>query len=87
MRLLVVVVLELKVVKMLSNEKWAQLPQITGLIAKKTPIKVPIEYADFAFFPDLASELSEHTEINDHAIKLVDANFIRLSKSPAGVLR
>ena len=36
------------------------------------------------FSPDLASGLPEHTGINDHFIKLVDANgFIRLSKSPA----
>ena len=60
-------------------------PQIAGLIAEEAPTKVPIEYADFAFSPDLASELPEHTGINDHAIKLVDANgFIRPSKSPAG---
>ena len=33
-----------------------------------------IEYFDFAnvFFPELVSELSKHTMINDHAIKLVD---------------
>ena len=59
--------------------------QIAGLIAKEAPIKVPVEYADFAFSPDLASELPEHTGINDYAIELVDANgFIRPSKSPAG---
>ena len=40
-----------------------------GLIA---PTKVPVEYTDFAFSPDLASELPEHTGINDHAIELVD---------------
>ena len=35
-------------------------------------MKVPIEYADFAFFPYLTFELSEHTKINNHAIELVD---------------
>ena len=49
-------------------------PQISGLIAKKTPTKVPNKYTDFAdvFSPDLASELPEYTGINDHTIKLVD---------------
>ena len=48
--------------------------QISGLIAEEAPTKVPAKYLDFAdvFSPDLASELSEHTGINDHAIKLVD---------------
>ena len=48
--------------------------QISGLIAEEAPMKVPIKYSDFAdvFSPDLASELSKHTGINDHAIKLVD---------------
>ena len=36
------------------------------------PTKVPIEYANFAFSPDLASELPKHTRINDYAIELVD---------------
>ena len=47
--------------------------QIFGLIAKKTPTKVSAEYSDFAdvFSPDLASELSKHTGINDHAMELV----------------
>ena len=59
-------------------------PQIADLIAGKTPTKVPVEYADFAFSQNLASELPEHTGINDHSIKLVDANgFIRPSKLPA----
>ena len=40
-----------------------------GLIA---PTKVPVEYPDFAFSPDLASELPKHTEINDHANELVN---------------
>ena len=49
-------------------------PQISGLIAEETSTKVPAEYSDFAdvFSPDLASELSEDTGINDYAIKLVD---------------
>lgn len=36
---------------------------------------IPSKYADFAnvFFPDLAAELLEHTEINNHAIKLIDS--------------
>ena len=62
-------------------------PQISGLIAEKTPKKVPTKYSDFAdvFSPDLASALLKHTGINDHAIELVDANgFIRLSNAPIG---
>ena len=49
-------------------------PQISGLIAEEAPTKVPAEYSDFAdvFSPDLASELPEHTGINNHAIELVD---------------
>ena len=49
-------------------------PQISGLIAEEAPTKVPAEYSDFedVFSPDLASELPEHTGINDHAIELVD---------------
>ena len=47
-------------------------PQISGLIAKKTPTKVPAKYSDFAdvFSSDLSTELPEHTEINTHAIDL-----------------
>ena len=47
-------------------------PQISGLIAKEAPTKVPTEYLDFAdiFSLDLATELSKHTEINTHAIDL-----------------
>ena len=47
-------------------------PQLAGLIAEEAPTKVPVKYANFAFSPDLTSKLSEHIEINDHAIKLVD---------------
>ena len=49
-----------------------QEPQISGLIAEKAFTKVSAKYLDFAdvFSPDLATELSEHTEINIHAIDL-----------------
>ena len=49
--------------------------QVSGLIVKEAPTKVPAEYLDFAdvFSPDLVSELSEHNGINDHAIKLVNS--------------
>ena len=49
-------------------------PQIFGLIIKKAFTKISAEYLDIAdvFSQDLASELSEHTRINDHAIKLVN---------------
>ena len=49
-------------------------PQISGLIAKEALTKVPAKYSDFAdvFSPDLVSKLSEHSKINNHAIKLVD---------------
>ena len=49
-------------------------PQISGLIAKEALTTVPAEYSDFAdvFSPDLASELPEHTGINNHAIELVE---------------
>ena len=58
----------------LLNVPSLKKPQIFGLIAKKAPTKVSTEYLDFAnvFSPDLASELLEHTRINDHAIELVD---------------
>ena len=48
-------------------------PQISGLIAEKAPTKVPAKYSDFAdvFSLSLASKLSEHTGINNHAIELV----------------
>ena len=42
------------------------------MIAEEALTKVPVEYADFAFSPDLTSKLSEYTGINDHAIGLVD---------------
>ena len=48
-------------------------PQISGLIVEGAPTKVPVEYSDFVdvFSPNLASKLSEHTGINEHAIELV----------------
>ena len=48
--------------------------QIAALVANKAPTLIPTEYSDFAdvFSPKLALELSEHTEINDHAIEFVD---------------
>ena len=49
-------------------------PQISGLIARKAPTKVSAKYLNFAevFSPDFASELFEHTRINDHIIELVE---------------
>ena len=49
-------------------------PQVSSLIAKEAPTKVPAKYLDFAdlFSPDLASKLPEHTGINNHTIELVD---------------
>ena len=48
--------------------------QIAALVANEAPTSIPTEYSDFAnvFSPELASKLPEHTEINDHAIKLMD---------------
>ncbi len=48
--------------------------QIAPLKADKALTKVPSEYVDFTdnFSPELAVELLEYTEINDHAIELVD---------------
>ena len=49
-------------------------PQLSGLIAEKAPTKDLAEYSDFTdvFSSDLASKLSEHTGVNDHAIELVE---------------
>ena len=43
-------------------------------MAKEASTKVPVKYLDFAdiLSLDLASKLPEHTEINNHAIPLVD---------------
>ncbi len=48
--------------------------QRAHLKADEAFTEVPSEYADFAdvFSPKLAAELPKHTEINDHAIELVD---------------
>ncbi len=48
--------------------------QIIHLKADEAPTKVPSEYSDFAdvFSPKLATELLEHTGINDHTIDIVD---------------
>ena len=53
-----------------------------GMIVKEASTKVPAEYSNFAdvFFPDLASKLTEHTKINDHAIEQVDSQ--QLSYGP-----
>ena len=58
----------------LLNVHLSRKPWISGLIVEETFIKVSAKYLDFAdvFFPDLVSELLEHTEINNHAIKLID---------------
>ena len=49
-------------------------PQISGLIAEEAPTKISAKFSDFAdiFSPNLASELSKHTGINDSTIELVD---------------
>ena len=63
-------------------------PQRAGLIAKEALLKVSVEYADFAFSPDLVSELPEHTRIKDRSLELVDANgFIRPSMLLTGAPR
>ena len=48
--------------------------QIAALVANEAPTSIPTEYSDFAdvFSPELASELPEHTGINDYTIELVD---------------
>ena len=48
--------------------------QIAALMANKAPTSISTKYSDFAdvFSPELASEIPEHTWINDHAIELVD---------------
>ena len=52
-------------------------PQIAGFITKKTPIKTPIKYTNFAnvLFPDLTSKLSKYIGTNNYFIKLVDAYY------------
>ena len=48
--------------------------QIAALVANEAPTSIPTEYSDFAdvFSSELASELPEHTGINNHAIELVN---------------
>ena len=48
---------------------------IAYLIAEKASTKVFTKYSDFAdvLSPGLASNLSEHTKIYDHAIKMIDS--------------
>ena len=46
-------------------------PQIAGLIANKTPIKVSIDFSNMIFL-DLASKLSKHPKMNDYTIELVN---------------
>ncbi len=48
--------------------------QIAYMKADEASTKVLSEYANFAdvFLSKLAAKLPEHTEINNHAIKLVD---------------
>ncbi len=48
--------------------------QIAQLKPDEAPIEVPSKYVDFTdvFLPKLATELLEHTGINDHVIELVD---------------
>ena len=50
-------------------------PQVSSLIAKEAPTKVLAEYSDFVdvFSSNLASELLEHSGINDHTIELIDS--------------
>lgn len=49
--------------------------QIADLIAKEALINVSVKYANFVdvFSLDLASKLSKHTRINNHAIEKVDS--------------
>ena len=48
--------------------------QIAVLVANEIPISIPTKYSDFTdiFSSELVSKLLEYTEINNHAIKLVD---------------
>lgn len=54
------------------HPSWAA--QLASLIADKAPVVVSAEYCDFAdvFSPKSAVELSEHSEINDHPIELIN---------------
>ncbi len=48
--------------------------QIAHLKVDESPSEVPDKYADLAdvFSPKFATELTEHTEVNNYAIKLVN---------------
>lgn len=48
--------------------------QIASLKVNKALTEVSSEYIDFknVFLPELAIELPEHTEINNHAIELIN---------------
>ena len=48
--------------------------QIAALVANEDLTSIPTEYSNFAdvFSLELASKLPEYTEINDHAIELID---------------
>ena len=54
------------------NVHPSQEPQISGLITKEAPTKVPAKYLDFAddFFSDLATKLPKYTKINTYTIDL-----------------
>ena len=54
---------------------WANQVQVTALQQDKAPTKIPLEYPDYAdFFSSyLAMELSENTDINKHAIELIQS--------------
>ena len=56
------------------NFHHSRRPQISGLITKKASTKIPDKYFNFVdmFSLDLASKFFKHTEIYNHAIKLID---------------
>ncbi len=49
-------------------------PMLVDLQWDKAPIKIPAKYSSYAdvFFSDLAMELPENTEMNEHTIKLIE---------------
>ena len=51
---------------------------IAYLIVKEVFVKIFVKYANFVdlFSPNLAFKLSEHTKINNHAIKLVNSHYL-----------
>ncbi len=52
----------------------SQAAQIAALQWDKAPTEIPAEYSDYAdiFSSELAIELPENTEMNEHAIELID---------------